>query len=164
MVAPELFHHYPFFSFLKPAQLKMIAGISKEETYPSGTVIFREKEPAEWLYILVKGSVDLYFTVEVEYHPEQRKELLFGVINPVEFFGISALIEPHLLTASARSAKDCHVIKINAASLLELCNQDDQLAYGLMKQIAKATIERLNATRLQLAIAWSTAQETETFN
>ncbi|MGE5225114.1 MAG: Crp/Fnr family transcriptional regulator [Omnitrophica WOR_2 bacterium] len=158
MVAPELFHHYPFFSFLKTAQLQALAGISREESYPAGTIVFREKEPAGWLYILVKGSIDLFYTVEVEYHPEQRKELFFGVINPGDFFGISALIEPHVLTSSARAAKASHVIKIDAAKLQALCDADEKLAYGLITQVAKATIERLNATRLQLATAWSTLQ------
>jgi hypothetical protein len=43
------------------------------------------------------------------------------------------------------------VIKIAGASLQALCEQDDQLAYGFMKRVAKATIARLNATQLQLA-------------
>jgi CRP-like cAMP-binding protein len=158
MVAPELLQCYLFFGFLKPEQLKAIADISKEEACPSGALVFTEGQAAEWLYILVKGSVDLFFRIEVAFHPEQGKELLFGTIHPGELFSISALIEPHVLTSSARAAKDCRMIKINAAQLLELCEQDEDFAYGLMQQIVKATIERLNATRLQLASAWATAQ------
>ncbi len=161
MVAPDFFRPYPFFSFLNSTQLKTIAAISREENYPGGAIIFREKERAGWLYILVKGSVDLFFTVEVEYHPEQRKELIFGVLNPGDFFGISALIEPHILTSTARTARPSHVIKIDAAGLLALCERDEKLAYGLINQVARATIERLNATRQQLAAAWIMAQAPE---
>jgi CRP-like cAMP-binding protein len=155
MITPELLHHYPFFGFLTPVQLKAIARIAKEETVESGTIIFREQEHADWLCILVKGNVDLFFTIEVEYHPELRKELLFGTINPGEIFGISALIEPHILTSSARASKPSQVIKIEAPGLLALCNKDERLAYGLVSQVAKTTMQRLNATRLQLATAWS---------
>jgi CRP-like cAMP-binding protein len=155
MITPELLHHYPFFEFLTPAQLKAIARLAKEETVESGTIIFREHERADWLCILVKGNVDLFFTIEVEYHPELRKELLFGTINPGELFGISALIEPHILTSSARAAKSSQVIKIEAPGLLALCEKDERIAYGLARQVAKTTMQRLNATRLQLATAWA---------
>jgi CRP-like cAMP-binding protein len=158
MLATELLIRYPFFDFLTLDRLRAIAGISKEETYTSGTLIFREKQRAEGLYILVKGNVDLFFTVDVEYRPELHKELLFGIINPGEFFGISALIEPHILTSSARASSLSQVIKIDAKALLALCDQDEQLAYGLIHQVAKASIERLNATRIQLAAAWSSAR------
>jgi CRP-like cAMP-binding protein len=156
MITPELLRHYKFFNFLTPTQLKAIARITKEETFESGTNIFHENALADGLYILVKGSVDLFFTVEVKYRPELRKELLFGVVNPGEFFGISALIEPYILTSSARASKPSLVIKIDATGLLALCNKDEKLAYGLIRQVAKTSMERLNATRLQLATAWST--------
>jgi CRP-like cAMP-binding protein len=156
MITPDLLRHYTFFEFLKSNQLKAVAKIAREESFESGDIIFRENDHADWLYILVKGSVDLFFTIEVEYHPELRKELLFGTINPGELFGISALIEPHILTSSARTSKPCQVIEIEAASLLELCNKDERLAYGLVRQVAKSCMERINATRLQLAAAWST--------
>ena len=156
MITPELLRHYKFFDFLTTAQLKAVARLSKEESFETGTVIFHENERADGLYILVKGSIDLYFTVVVKHRPEFHKELLFGVINPGEIFGISALIEPHILTSSARASKPSQAIKIDAAGLLALCNKDEKLAYGLISQIAKVSMERLNATRLQLATAWST--------
>jgi CRP/FNR family transcriptional regulator, transcriptional activator FtrB len=161
MVALESIERYPFFSFLKPEKLNTIGEISKEESFDGGVVIFHEKEHADWLYILVEGGVELFFIVDVRYQPEQRKELRFGEVSPGEMFGISALIEPHILTSSARTSKPSKVIKIAAASLQALCEKDDQLAYGFMKQVAKATIKRLNATRLQLASVLSGAHAEE---
>lgn len=155
MISPQLLSRYPFFSFLKPVQLKEIAKLSIEEDYERGAILFREKEPADALYILTKGSIELFFTSEVEYHPELRKELKFRVIYPGEIFGISALIEPYLLTSSARATEPSRVIKIEAAPLIERCMSDEKLAYALIHQLAKTAIDRLNATRLQLAAVWS---------
>jgi len=157
MVSPVLLSRYPFFSFLKPAQLREIAKIAVEESYDRGAILFREKDPADAFYILLKGSVELFFTVEVEYYPELSKELKFRVIYPGESFGISAFIEPHKLTSSARSTEPCQVVKIKAAPLLDLCQQDDELASALIYQVAKAAMDRLNATRLQLAATWTPA-------
>ncbi len=158
MVATDLLPRYPFFGFLKPAQRKKLAAISKEAFFQSGTLIFQEGEQAEWLYILIKGSVDLLYLVDLLTYPKQEKELVFGSIQPGEIFGISALIEPHILTSTGRAAKDCHVIQIDAKKLIALCEQDEKLAYGLYNQVAKAAIARLNAARLQLAAAWAGAQ------
>jgi CRP-like cAMP-binding protein len=156
MITSKTLKSTPFFEFLKPHQAKAIAQISEIGNCKNGEYIFREKERATGLYILVKGSVDLFFTVEVEYQPELRKEFPFSVINPGDVFGISALIEPHILTSSARASKPSQVIKIDMLGLLALCDQDEQLAYKLMHQIAKTTLGRLKDTQLQLATAWAT--------
>lgn len=159
MVPIESIERYPFFSFLKPEKLKDIAAISILETLEKGAVIFREKQPAAWLYILVDGHIELFYTVEVEYHPELSKELHFGEVVPGEIFGISALVEPYILTSTARATVTSQVIKISADRLRACCNEDDQLAYGFMKQVAKATIKRLNATLVQLATIWDNDKE-----
>jgi CRP/FNR family transcriptional activator FtrB len=158
MIAPEMLQKASFFDFLTPTQQQAIALISKEKTYQSGDYIFREKDRAQFLCILVQGKVDLFFTVEVEYHPELRKELFFHVIGPGELFGISALIEPHILTSSARASELCQVIQIDMDGLLALCEQNERFGLNLMDQVARTTIERVNAARLQLATVWSTEQ------
>ena len=153
MITAELIRRYPIFSVLDLAQLDEIVEIAEDLTFEEGEVIFRENEPAQALYILLRGSIDLFFMVEVEYRPELRKELYFDVIKPGDVFGISALIPPYILTSTARVSRPSRVIKIDAAPLLELCDQDNELAYQLMQQVAKAAIERINLTRLQLASA-----------
>jgi CRP-like cAMP-binding protein len=49
-----------------------------------------------------------------------------------------------------RADKPCRVIKIDALALRALCEVDPQLSVGLMKAIAKAAMERLQMTRVQL--------------
>jgi CRP-like cAMP-binding protein len=151
MVTNTLLNLYSFFSFLKPDQLVQLAAISAEDIYESGDFIFHEGTPAKWLYILTKGSIDLLYLVDLHCYPPDTKELLFASIQPGEIFGISALIEPNIFTSTARASKQSKVIKIQSQGLLDLCTNDNKLAYGLYSQVAKAAIERLNKTRLQLA-------------
>lgn len=154
MFAPELLHHYPLFSTLTITQLKAVAEISKEDSYPSGAVIFQENDQAAWIYMLLTGRIDLFFAFDIGFYPVEHKEMLFDTVRPGEIFGISALIEPYIFTSSARATNSSEVIKINAAKLLAICEKDERLAFKFMHQVAKVTIERLNATRLQLATAW----------
>lgn len=155
MVTPETLLRYPFFNFLTPEQCKDLAEVAAITSFEAGEVIFQEGQVADTLYILLTGSVDLYFTVKVEYHPEQYKELYFSVVRPGELFSISTCIEPRILTSSARAAHDCRMIQIPVTALDELCQADQLLACALIEQVAKTAIERLNATRYQLAVALS---------
>ena len=153
---PKILHQYAFFALLSSTQLKSIAKIAREISYDIGTMVFKEGENADGLYILVSGSIDLFFTVDVDSRSEDRKELHFGIINPGELFGISALVEPYTLTSSARVTKPSIVIRIDGTSLQNLCMKDDKLAYAIIQQVARTSMERLSAARLQLATALST--------
>jgi CRP-like cAMP-binding protein len=153
MVTPELFHRYPIFRFLKPDKLAAIAAISKEEFYEKRAIIYREREHADFFYILVKGSIDLLFTIEAD-NPE-LKELPFDRVSAREMFGLAALLEPYIHTSTARASRRSWVIKVDAAGLMTLYREDTQMAYRIMRQVAKTTSKRLNATRLQLATAYS---------
>jgi len=155
MISPELLRRYPFFGTLDDAQLKQIAMLAEEETILKGTTIFSERASADTLCVLMTGSVDLFFHSAEEFHPKQSKELFAGEINPGEVFGISALVEPYILAASARAAKDCTVIKIDAVALRSLLKQNAALGCLLMVQIAQTLNSRLNAARVQLAAAWA---------
>ena len=153
MISPELLRRYPFFGTLTDEQQHQIAMIAEEESCDEGKIFLKEKAPANDLYLLIKGSVDLLFTIDEEYHPDRHKEFLVGEINPGEIFGISALIEPHRYTSTVRAASPAQVIHIDGGALRERCAADPSLACHLYAQVAKLALERLDATRVQLAAA-----------
>lgn len=147
MISPELLRRYPFFGSLSSDQLKQMAMMSEEVTLTPGITIMKEGNPAQELYLLIEGGVDVYFSMD------QGKDFFVTEINPGEPFGISALIEPHVVATSVRTSKPSRVIKIAASELRNACTQDKELAAVLYQQIAKTAIDRLNATRIQLVAA-----------
>ena len=153
MISPELLRRYPFFGFLNDQQLKAVAMIAEEEAVGPGTVVVREGDRADKLYFLMSGGMDLYYTIQEEFKPETAREFFIEEINPGEIFGISALIEPHVLTASARASSNSHLIQIRADGLEALFVEDQDLGCKLMHQMARVAMERLHATRVQLAAA-----------
>jgi CRP-like cAMP-binding protein len=155
MVSPELLRLYPFFGHLDDAQLRELAMIAEEVPFKSGEIVFREGDPAEYLYFLLEGCIDLYFTLAGAEHAAPEKGIPVGEINPGEPFGISALIEPHLLTATALTAGPGRMLTIDGAALRALMQKDRRMAYQLTHQAARAAIGRLHATRVQLAAAWA---------
>jgi CRP-like cAMP-binding protein len=132
-----------------------MAMIAQEITLEDTEIVFEESHPAEALYFLLEGCIELYYTVRDAYLAIDRKEVLVCQINVGEPFGISTMIEPFILTSTARSCKTSRVIKFDAQALKKLLQQDPHLEVFLLRQVAKAAIERLHATRTQLAAAWA---------
>ena len=155
MISPELLRYYPFFHSLDDTQLRAVATIAEEETVEAGVTLFNEGQPAEVLYFLEDGHVDLYHTIGETNPSDVRKWISVGEINPGEPFSISALIEPYILSSTARVSRPSRIIKIEAKLLRALIDKDHKLAYQLTYQAAKAVIERLHSTHIQLAAVWA---------
>jgi CRP-like cAMP-binding protein len=155
MVSPELLRRYSFFGVFDDSQLKAIAMIAEEQAYAAGETIFEDGRTAEAFYLLVDGSVDLFVSAKDETGSEFRKPLPVGEVNPGEPFGFSALVDPFVFTTLARASKDSRVIEFDGLALRSLSEQNQALAYQFMRQTAKAALERLYSTRVQLAAAWA---------
>lgn len=149
MTSPELLRRFPFFAGLSDRQMRAIAMIGEEVSCPPGTILFHENQPVEALYLLTEGHVELYYTAS----RDAFDQLLVGEIGPGEPFGISALVEPYTLTATARVGSPSHLIRFQASALRALCDVDPTLGYYFMRQIAHVMLERLHFTRVQLAAA-----------
>ena len=155
MISPELLRKYPFFGSLDDSHLRELAMLAEEVIFESGEVIFHEGGRADDLYFLLDGYIDLYFTIADMKTAPPEKGIPVGEINPGEPFSISALIEPHMLTATANTSIPSRVLKFDAQRLQALFEQDQKLAFAMTYQAAKAAIERLHASRVQLAAAWA---------
>jgi CRP-like cAMP-binding protein len=155
MISPEVLRKYRFFSFMTPAQLREVAMISTELEFSTESELFATGDPAENLYLLEMGNIELHYVSIDENLPHLRKDFLVGVINPGEIFGISALIEPHVMGATAKTIADGQAIQIDATELRRLSMEDSALAYGLQKAVAEVAMSRITHTRVLLAGASS---------
>jgi len=153
MVSPKHLRRYDLFDFMGDKELESVAAIAEEKEYQKGDVIIESGQSAETFYFLADGNVAYYYVVTTEHDPYFKEEYHISDINAGEIFGISALIEPYKYTATLRVDEPSLVIEIGASDLRALCDKDPRLAYGLMQAVAKASIERLEATRIQLIAA-----------
>ena len=154
MISTELLRRYPFFSTIDLTQLKQIAMISELASYQPDEDIFKEHTPANALMLLIDGCVHLYFSIPDSVQSNIRKEFFIQEINPGEVFGISAIIEPHEMSATARTCQPTQVIRIDAIALRKLMDEDQILALSMIKQAARTMKDRLYAAQVQLAAAW----------
>jgi CRP-like cAMP-binding protein len=155
MISPELLRRYPFFGALSDAQIKSMAMIAEEEVFEKDAVICEEGKPANAFYLLLDGGVSLYYKSEEEFNPKSRKDFLVGEISPGEIFAISVLVEPYIFTATVKTERKSRVVKFGSVGINGLIEKDPSLYCVLMREIAKAAMERLAFARIQLAAAWA---------
>jgi CRP/FNR family cyclic AMP-dependent transcriptional regulator len=150
MVSTELLRRYPFFALLTDEQLKALAIIAEEKTFPKDTLLLKENTAANKLILLIEGDVDLIYSGGGE---GAISNALVGSIAPGEMLGVSSIIEPYMYISSARATMPVKVVEIDGAAVRALMQVDKILGYVLMRNVAAAVLERLKYTEVELAAA-----------
>ena len=140
--ASELFRDLP-----KEQLISQIKAMSRTETYPAGTVIFREDEPADQLWLLRSGRVRLVFTEPAGW---AHGEFLITHIKPGQAFGWTTLSGQEKMMAQAVAVEDCEAFLIPIRVLQQLMNDDREFGYHVMHRMLRVMGKRLRDTRVQL--------------
>ena len=112
--------------------------------FPAGTTIFREGDRNDRLLIITVGRVALDMSVPA------RGDTRILTLGPGDLVAWSALLGDGRMTTSAVALEDTQVVAISAQEVLSACGVNHDFGYSLMRRVADALAERLQATRLQL--------------
>ena len=145
MVSVELLRRYPYFAPVGEESLKQLAMIAQEKVIPAGQTMFLEQSPATTLYVIVRGEVEVQYTLG----SGQRRTVDRLVDGDLLVW--SSLVPPYRTTGAGVTAKETHLIGFDAAKVRELCERDPQLGYRLMTQVVMLLGHRLTGALVQLA-------------
>lgn len=126
-----------------------IARLAKRVAYSRGSLIFREGERNDEIYLVLSGRVALEMSVAA------RGRVRLLTLSEGELLGWSPLVGNCEMTASAFALDETHLIAISSAALLALCDRDHEIGFAVMRWLAWALSRRLTATRLQLLDLYS---------
>jgi CRP-like cAMP-binding protein len=127
--------------------LAELSVIAREVSFLSGELIFTEGDPAQELYLLLDGWVDIVIVTNDQGQPYQ----LVTTLTPGEMLGWSAVVAPHIYTTSAICASPVWAISFDQIDLQSLFETNKKLRYTMMVRICQVIAGRLKATRLQMA-------------
>jgi CRP/FNR family cyclic AMP-dependent transcriptional regulator len=144
MISPELVRRYSFFGGFTAKELKELAIAGNERTFEPGETLFAEGDRADHLYFLAEGEVETLVHGEGE-----AENIPISTLPAGEPVGWSAVIEPHVYTASARSTRQSKVLIFGRDELARLL-EDAHFAALLMRKVAEVVSRRLRDTQLQL--------------
>jgi len=127
-------------------------------SYDAGDLIFRENAAAQDLLLILSGSVALEMNVS------GRGKVRLISLGPGDWVGWSALMGGGQMTTSALALSITHAAKFSAIELQQMCDQNPDIGYPLMKCVAQSLANRLVATRLQLLDLFSSPITGETLD
>ncbi|MBD3170487.1 MAG: cyclic nucleotide-binding domain-containing protein [candidate division Zixibacteria bacterium] len=114
------------FESISTQDLAHIAAITHEVTFSADSVIYKEGEGADSMFIVIDGRVKL--------HKDNTEVMTAG---PREAFGTWALYddEPRMVTATALD--DSRLLKIDKEEFLDLLADHVQIIQSLLQTLAK---------------------------
>jgi CRP-like cAMP-binding protein len=148
MVSTETLRFFPLFSGQSDYMLREITMLSREAMFNADEWIFKQDDPAFWLYIILEGSVSLAIVLHKNGsipHIERMGTLVRG-----EVLGWSSIVPPYMYALSAQAVKNTRLIEIKAGGLRELLDDNPQFGYYFMKNITEVISERLKYKCIQI--------------
>ena len=152
------------FQDLSKSQLERIEQICKERVCQIGALIFEENTASDELYIIADGMVDILVDPSILGTSSQAGPTTLTTLRRGQIFGEVALVDQGLRSASARcAANNTKLLVINRDDLIALCDQDFQMGYVLMRNIAADLSFKIRSTDLMVReqLLWQPGQVSE---
>ena len=137
--------NHPFLKDLSPHQYRILSDSAMQSHFRKGEVIFRQGDPANRFYLIQRGRIS------VEAWLPGGKSRVIQTLSDGEVLGWSWLFPPFYWQFSARALEPTDAIFIYGTPLREECETDHELGYEMMKRLTEVVVQRLQATRRQLA-------------
>jgi CRP-like cAMP-binding protein len=134
-----------FLNDIPRKNLAQIAPFAEVREFRESETVFREGEAAECVYFVISGMLSLELSPSTIY----RKCLVR--VGPGEMLGWSSLVEDSRFVATAVVVEPARLVRISAAPLRKLCNDDPQFGCEFMRRTMLALAKRLTTTWTQLA-------------
>jgi CRP-like cAMP-binding protein len=123
---------------LSAGEMKLLATFSSEERFSEGSMVFREGESGDKLYIVLDGRVRIS-----KFIPGVGEEAL-AVLDRGDFFGEMALIDDKPRSADAKAHDGgATVLSIDRATLNEILSMDPQASLQFLNLLCRMISRRL---------------------
>jgi CRP-like cAMP-binding protein len=141
---------------LTTEQLELVAGICREKIYASGDDILVEGGSSDELYVIAQGEVEILINPGlISGEPTPASPVVVGKFWRGQSFGEVTLVDRGLRSASARAAQDdTHLLVLPRDAVIALCDQQPQLGYRLMHNLAVDLALKLRLIDLRTREGW----------
>lgn len=125
------------FSDTCQADLDRIAMEMKRMEFKKGDLVFREGDPGEELFVVVKGGVSIYIV------DKEGKEVVLSEIMAGSFFGEMSIIEQAPRSANCRVIDDSTFLVMHADDFMHITRTMPECAVQIMNKMLSITVKRL---------------------
>jgi len=117
------------FSSMEDQHFDALMEVAYLQTFPPQLELIAEGDPADFLYIVVEGSVDLYAC-------SNGREATMGLVRPVGTFILAAVLKDAVYLMSARTAQRSKILLIPSQNIRQAFQQDAGFARAIVLELA----------------------------
>ncbi len=140
------FQRLPVFDNLREENFKLLESLIETITCPSGDFVIRQDTPAEYLYILLSGKV------QISFKPYDGMPITVSHVEPGGLFGWSALIGSEKYTSSVIVIEPLKALRIRGDELRKLTKKNPEAGQEILNSLADAISTRWKDAREQVKL------------
>ena len=141
----QTLRNVPWLLELNQEQIQRLSTLANYHQLALGDELFHEGAREDNIHILIEGQVCLEVTI-----PTQGV-VKIGLLEPLDIIGWSALTPVvRQRTATARASQPGITIEFNGDALRQLCEEDHDIGYVILRRLSNVIATRLLTTRLHL--------------
>ena len=125
---PEI-RHLHLFRDMAQANFETLMASSYAQNFPQGLELIRQGDPADFLHIVLGGSVELFAQWS-------ERECTMAVVRPVSTFILAACIRDAPYLMSARTLERTRIILVPASDLRAMFRRDSEFAISVINELA----------------------------
>jgi len=142
-VRMELLQQMPIFGAIQDDALRFLLEPVPSITVPAGQFFFRERDPADCMYVLESGRVAVL-------KDWAGRELVLHHLGQGDCFGEMALLDLFPRSASVRAVDECRAMALTSAHLYRLFEHSAEPFALIQMNIAREMSRRLRESDEQL--------------
>ena len=135
---------HPEFHHFSATERSRLAECAREERYAAGTTIFNEDDPADAVFLLLDGEVEVVNSL-----PGQPP-VVFERLGAGDMLGWAWLVPPFRRLSDALARTDVKAVALDAPRVRELCNAHPEMGYRLYQTWIPHMVERFRAQRTRI--------------
>ena len=117
----------------------------ERQTVAAGTIIFRENEPGDAMYVIERGRVAISKRVT------ENIEKTLGILEAGEYFGEMSLLLKAERTATAQAIEETVMVRLTRDNFKELLQKDVEVGCNLLMQLSHR-LEKANEEAILAAL------------
>jgi CRP-like cAMP-binding protein len=121
----------PLFSGLPEEELERFAELTRERSYPKGSVILFQDDPGDSLFVLRNGRVKVVLI------GEDGREVILGVLEPGAHFGELALIDDQPRSAHVIAMEDAQLLVLRREDFRRRVEANPTVAWALLTELSR---------------------------
>lgn len=143
-MAVDVLNQLSLFEGFTLPQLEQLDALFTLFEFPAETMLFGQGDPAEFLFVVVRGEV------VVNFKPDDAPAICVTRVRPGGVVGWSAALGSRMYTSGALCTEDCQLLRVRGVDLRGLCQNHPETGGIILQRLAAVIAQRMSNAHEQI--------------